>query len=179
MIIWYRWKRWDEGICYEMGKPPSHRWEGGVAFNLTNLHPGGFAEGVALWHISLIHKGPWLNQVWSKEILLRKSPGYLYQFVIMPNFVYLHDYQEYKSAFGKGFRRLCGMNGVKVHQMDLEDDHINIIIELPRWVHYKKFIKTLKSSCYKLIIREICPDSPCLKLKDFWSKLHAARWYSA
>lgn len=110
---------------------------------------------------------------------ITSSYGYLYQFVIMPNFVYLHDYQEYKSAFGKGFRRLCGMNGVKVHQMDLEDDHINIIIELPRWVHYKKFIKTLKSSCYKLIIREICPDSSCLKLKDFWSKLHAARWYSA
>ena len=41
-----------------MGKPPSHRWEGGVAFNLTNPPPNGFAEGVALWHISLIRKGP-------------------------------------------------------------------------------------------------------------------------
>ena len=40
------------------GSPPPTGGRGGVAFNLTNLHPGGFAEGVALWHISLIHKGP-------------------------------------------------------------------------------------------------------------------------
>lgn len=40
------------------GKAPLPPVGGGVAFNLTNPPPNGFAEGVALWHISLIRKGP-------------------------------------------------------------------------------------------------------------------------
>ena len=45
-------------VCYESVKPPSHRWEGGVAFNLTNPFPGGEEGGVKAWLISHMPSEP-------------------------------------------------------------------------------------------------------------------------
>lgn len=105
------------------------------------------------------------------------SYGYLYQFVIMPDFRYLQDYQQHKQEFANGLKRLCGMQKTKVHYLETAEDHLNIIAELPPRLFRHKFISLLKAGSYKLIIAKICPESPCLQEKDFWIKENVERSY--
>lgn len=105
------------------------------------------------------------------------SYGYLYQFVIMPDFRYLQDYQQHKQEFANGLKRLCGMQKTKVHYLETAEDHLNIIAELPPRLFRHKFISLLKAGSYKFIIEKLCPNSPCLLEKDFWIKANVERSY--
>ena len=123
-------------------------------------------------HVRTLHKG-----IYKKMNNITSTYGYLYQFVIMPNPRYLHDYRENMQAFAKRLRILCGMQKAKVHHLETAEDHVMIIAELPPRLYRHKFTNILKSSSYKFIIEELCPNSPCLLEKDFWIKANVERSY--
>ena len=98
--------------------------------------------------------------------------GYLYNFAFVPRRKLLREFQQHKESIGKILTQMCGYLKVKVHWCLVADNHIQLLVELPKNLFRDDFITDLRQLS-TMNIKKRCPGIPST-LKHFW---YSACWW--
>ena len=98
--------------------------------------------------------------------------GYLYNFAFVPRRKLLREFQQHKESIGKILTQMCGYLKVKVHWCLVADNHIQLLVELPKNLYRDNFFVSLQKLS-TTIIKKRFHDLPST-LRYFW---YAECWW--
>ena len=72
--------------------------------------------------------------------------GYLYNFAFVPRRKLLREFRQHKESIGKILTQMCGYLKVKVYWCLVADNHIQLLVELPKNLYRDNFLCRCKNS---------------------------------
>ena len=96
-----------------------------------------------------------------------------YHIVWTPKYRYRVLFGEVKSLVENDIRMLCGRKGVEVQEMNVQIDHVHVVVSIPPKVSVSVLMGTLKG---KLAIK-LFKSYPNLKQKPYWGNHFWSRGY--
>ena len=103
---------------------------------------------------------------------IKATYGYIYHMVIVPRKKYMKEFQLHKEEIGKILKKCCSFNKIKLWQLTVKEDHVELIVELPKNLFRDNFMTNFQTYSTKKLL-EICPELH-KALKYFW---YAEYWW--
>ena len=96
-----------------------------------------------------------------------------YHIVWVPKYRYRILTGEIKELLNKDIRSLCEWKGCEIGEMNIQEDHIHLVVSVPPKVSVSELMGVLKG---KLAIK-LFKSYPVLKKKPYWGNHFWARGY--